>query len=184
MSRSGLTEDDGDSWTHIRWRGMVASAARGARGQRMLRDLLASLDAMPVKELVTGKLRQKDGNVCALGAVMETRGVDPAKFDVPEGEEDDYEESHDFYALGLALDVAPCLAQEVVWENDEVGSGDRVRRTCGVCHGWGEIPGRHGPCDCYRCTDGFVTVYLDETPARRWTRVRAWVEARIRGDES
>jgi hypothetical protein len=44
-------------WSHIRWRGAVASAIRGGRGQAFLREMLAAMDAMPVKRLVANELR-------------------------------------------------------------------------------------------------------------------------------
>jgi hypothetical protein len=47
MSRSGYS-DDHSEWDLIRWRGAVASAIRGKRGQAFLRELLVALDAMPV----------------------------------------------------------------------------------------------------------------------------------------
>ena len=47
MSRSGYSDDIDDNWAHIMWRGRVASSIRGKRGQAMLRELLAALDAMP-----------------------------------------------------------------------------------------------------------------------------------------
>ena len=59
MSRSGYTDyDDSDfaNWNHIRWRGQVASATRGKRGQQFFRDLIAALDAMPTKVLITDDL--------------------------------------------------------------------------------------------------------------------------------
>lgn len=46
MSRSGYS-DDIDNWDLIKWRGQVASAIRGKRGQLFLRELLAALDALP-----------------------------------------------------------------------------------------------------------------------------------------
>ncbi len=52
MSRSGYS-DDLDQGDLNRWRGAVASAIRGKRGQSFLRELLASLDAMPRKELIS-----------------------------------------------------------------------------------------------------------------------------------
>lgn len=75
MSRSGYTDDGLDSWQVIRWRGAVASAIRGRRGQALLTELLAALDAMPVKELIKEQLVE-DGAVCALGALGRARGVD------------------------------------------------------------------------------------------------------------
>src|SRR5690348_2829748 len=89
MSRSGYS-DSLDQWDLIRWRGAVASAIRGKRGQAFLREALAALDALPEKRLVAGELVVAEGddgiaaeaNACLLGAVglrrrMDLRGVDP-----------------------------------------------------------------------------------------------------------
>jgi hypothetical protein len=56
MSRSGYTEECEDNWQTIRWRGAVKSAIRGKRGQAFLREMLAALDAMPEKRLIAGDL--------------------------------------------------------------------------------------------------------------------------------
>ena len=107
MSRSGYSEDLDDNWQLIRWRGMVASAIRGKRGQKFLADLLAALDSMPEKRLIADELEAK-GEVCAIGALGLTRGIDMNAID-PE----------DPPQVALAFDIAECLAQEVVYENDE-----------------------------------------------------------------
>ena len=130
MSRSGYT-DDYESGSHL-WRGVVASATRGRRGQRLLRDLLVALDAMPVKELIVGSLRA-EGEVCALGALGQQRGMDLEVID-PE----------DCDRVAEAFDIASPLAREIAWINDEAGP------------------------------------WQGETPATRWTRVRAWVVEQIR----
>lgn len=109
MSRSGYSEDCDDNWQLIMWRGRVASATRGKRGQKLLREMLAAMDAMPVKELVAHELECADG-VCALGALGRQRGVDMAALD-PENA----------YAVAAAFDIAPPLAMEVVYMNDEAG---------------------------------------------------------------
>ena len=45
MSRSGYYEgDDDDDWAANSWRGTVARAMRGKRGQAFLLDLIASLE--------------------------------------------------------------------------------------------------------------------------------------------
>ena len=46
MSRSGYSEDVDDNWDHIRWRGQVASAIKGKRGQRMLREMLGAREVV------------------------------------------------------------------------------------------------------------------------------------------
>jgi hypothetical protein len=109
MSRSGYS-DDCDGWALIRWRGAVASAIRGERGQKLLRDLAAALDAMPVKALVSDELVTNHGEVCALGALGCARGMQDTmrKID-PEDRE----------AVASAFNIAPALAAEIVYENDD-----------------------------------------------------------------
>ena len=86
MSRSGYIDDFEDNWQLIKWRGQVASASRGKRGQQFFRDLLAAMDAMPEKRLITHEL-EEDGEVCAIGALCRARGVDMATIDPEEPEE-------------------------------------------------------------------------------------------------
>lgn len=114
MSRSGYTDDCDDQLALGRWRAQVASAMRGARGQQFFRDLVAALDAMPEKRLITEEL-ETDGCVCTLGALGRHRGVDITQLDV-----------HDHDQLGTAFNIARQLAQETMWENDECGIGKYV----------------------------------------------------------
>lgn len=108
MSRSGY-QDDVDQKDLAMWRGRVASAMRGKRGQRLLRDCLAALDAMPVKRLITEELESPSGEVCTLGAVMRERKIPDLNQIDPE----------DHGKLAGFLNVAPCLIQEIEFENDE-----------------------------------------------------------------
>ena len=110
MSRSGYATEIDDNWAHIRYRGHVASAIRGKRGQRLLRDLKEALEAMPEKRLVSKVLENDTGEVCALGAVGKLRAMDMSELD-PENREE----------VGKAFDIAWQLAAEIVYENDEVG---------------------------------------------------------------
>ena len=105
MSRSGYSYDL-DNWALIKWRGMVASAIRGKRGQRLLRELAEAMDAMPVKVLVANALHS-DGAYCALGVVGAKRGIDLDSID-PE----------DPPQVSEAFDIAECLAQEIAEIND------------------------------------------------------------------
>lgn len=109
MSRSGYSEDL-DPLEYGRWRGMVASALRGKRGRRLMRDLADSLDAMTDRRLIAGDLEDDDGCVCVLGAAARHRGVDVDGLD-PE----------DPVTVAHAFDIAQPLAQEVVFMNDEDG---------------------------------------------------------------
>lgn len=120
MSRHGFIDCfDYDEDTNLaigRWQGRVASAIRGKRGQAFLRDMVAALDAMQVKELhphnVSGSC------VCAMGAVGAYRGVDLSK---AQDELDDECGDHEWateYTGGM-LDIAAALAREIAYENDE-----------------------------------------------------------------
>lgn len=130
--------DGDDPLTYGRWRAQVKSAINGKRGQAFLTDLLAALDALPEKRLIAGDLvfdgspefpfpaqhedvivggdelvtgrgeRVRVGEVCALGALGLSRGLDMRKFHQGDPE-----------FIADALDVAHQLASEVIWENDE-----------------------------------------------------------------
>ena len=69
MSRSGYSDDFDDNGQLACYRGVIASATRGKRGQKFFRDLVMALDAMPIKRLVNNELETTDGEVCALGAL-------------------------------------------------------------------------------------------------------------------
>lgn len=119
MSRSGYSDDSDDPWALIRYRGAVVSATRGKRGQAFFLEMARVLDAMPVKEL-HANLIHEEGAVCAMGAVATARGLDVSKFDP--------EDSEDTEALGKALGIAPCLAREIAYENDDCRSETPVER--------------------------------------------------------
>lgn len=128
MSRSGYTDDygDDDPLRLYAYRGMVASATRGKRGQRFFRDLIAALDAMPEKKLCAYAIQKPTGEVCAVGAVAMARGVDMS--DCAGNDEDFSDEIADEYAHAIStrLDIADCLAREVQFENDECGPWDET----------------------------------------------------------
>ena len=106
MSRSGYS-DDLDNWAMIKWRGQVASAIRGARGQAFFRDLIAALESLPAKRLISGALKEENGEVCALGAVGARRGIAIEALD-PEDHE----------GIAERINIAHQLAQEVAHVND------------------------------------------------------------------
>lgn len=110
MSRHGYS-DDIDQWDLIKWRGQVASAIRGKRGQQLLIDLVMALDAMPEKVLIAEELVNSEGDHCALGAVGARRGLAMDRLD-PE----------DSRSVSREFNVAEQLAREVVYVNDEGGN--------------------------------------------------------------
>lgn len=107
MSRSGYC-DDLDTWDLIRWRGAVASAIRGRRGQAFLKEMLEALDDLPEKKLIASELETEDGQVCALGAVGVSRNMNLRELD-PEDREK---------VAGL-FGIPFSLACEIVHLNDE-----------------------------------------------------------------
>lgn len=121
MSRHGYGDgecDDQESfWMWIRHCGAVKRALNGPRGQRLLREMVAALDAMPVKRLVTGAL-QRDGEVCALGAVGRARGLDMSGIDFDE-DEDEWD-TRLAQATAQLFDIPPTLAREIAYHNDEL----------------------------------------------------------------
>jgi hypothetical protein len=112
MSRSGYTDDNSDNLALINWRGAVKSALRGKRGQAFLRELASTLDAMPDKRLSAGSFKHENGCHCTLGVVGAARGIDMTGFD---RDPDDI----DTTALGSVLGIAPAMAQEIMFLNDE-----------------------------------------------------------------
>lgn len=117
MSRSGYSDDgDGSTWDFIKWRGRIKSAMRGKRGQRLMLDIVQALDALPEKRLIRDQLILETGDVCALGAVGLKRGV--VMWDI--NPDDEYADPYELADnLAAAFDIAPCLAQEVQYVNDE-----------------------------------------------------------------
>jgi hypothetical protein len=147
VSRSGYTEDQDDQWQFIRWRGAVKSALRGKRGQAFLREMAEAMDALPQKRLVAMEL-ETAGEVCAIGSVGRQRGIDMSKLD-PE----------DYSTVAGTFGIAECLAQEIVYMNDEY---------------W------------YWSTDDKGYINKDEsgqhlyiTPEERFAKMRTWIEGNI-----
>lgn len=108
MSRSGYM-DDLDNWQMIKWRGWVASAIKGQRGQTFLRELVEALDAMPEKRLIDEDLVSEDGyEACALGVLGKAKRIDMGRLD-----------TYDTEGLGAAFNIAHQLAAEVMFINDD-----------------------------------------------------------------
>jgi hypothetical protein len=110
MSRAEYSEDL-NNWDLIKWRGQVASAIRGKRGQAFLRELVEALDGMPEKRLIAHEL-QEGGNVCAIGSVGVRRGVDMTKI-----------EPEDYDRIAHVFGIAHQLVREIEFMNDEAQWG-------------------------------------------------------------
>ncbi len=109
MSRSGYDDYyEGDVPGEF-WRSAVYRALYGKRGQAFLREMLVALDGMEQKRLITDDL-VREGEVCAIGAVAVARGVDVADID-----------PYDRDQVAQAFGIAPAMAAEIMYENDERG---------------------------------------------------------------
>lgn len=162
MSRSGYSEDIEDQWQLIMWRGRVASAIRGKRGQKLLRDLAAALDAMPEKVLAANELVSADGEFCALGVLGQCRGLDLSQLD-PE----------DYDAVAAAFDIAAPLAQEIVYENDE-SINDWTFADIQIC---GPMRPNYPDWGQHKRA---VRVQATAVGERRWRHMRAWVARNLK----
>ena len=155
MSRAGYSDDyDDENGALAMYRGMVASATRGKRGQALLKDILIAMTAMPVKQLIADDLERMDGSVCAIGAAGKLRGVDMSGLDPEDAE-----------SVAGRFNVADCLAREIVYMNDEHGFSGEYEFVDGVDY-WGrrEIQKR----------------MRKETPEERFDRMRKWVRSQIK----
>lgn len=179
MSRSGYSDDCDDYLAMGRAIATRNKAMGGKRGQAFLSELLATLDAMPTKELVREALvdgydpylialeatppsyfgeghPQPFCGVCALGAVGQARGMAMAHLDPDEPE-----------MVAAAFGITETMAREVVYANDEMG---RSRRE--------EYFGPWHPRLHHYSTPRCRTI--PETPAERWARMREWVADQIK----
>jgi hypothetical protein len=165
MSRSGYTDDVEDTWRHIMWRGAVASALRGKRGQQALREIAAALDEMPEKALAADSLVTADGDYCTLGALGRVRGMDIDALD-----------PDDWQAVAKAFGIAPALVREIVFENDEAIDDykwiDIV--ICGPMRPHSPYWERH---------NRTRSVPRERAAEERWQHMRAWVASHIKTKE-
>lgn len=121
MSRSGYT-DDCDGWDLIRWRGAVASAIRGKRGQALLKELEVALLNLPEKRLVAREFANPfEGDVCALGAVALKRRLEKgcSREDALKEIAAKFPEDCEAESIAHELDIADALCKEITFLNDD-----------------------------------------------------------------
>ncbi len=184
MSRSGYSDDCDDNLAMGRYIATRNKAMRGKRGQAFLKELLAVLDAMPVKEPVKEELVEGydpylialeatppryffnepnpqpfSGAVCALGAVGQTRGIAMTHLDPEEPA-----------MVAQAFGITETMAREIVYANDEMGRGRREEL--------------YGPWPRYDRAYGGRFLHFPETPAERWARMRKWVAEHLASEEA
>ena len=189
MSRTHYSDDYGEDFPNQLWlyRANVDRSMASKTGRKMLREILAALDAMPTRELwpdVFIETRDEEardrfhanetpapkGAMCALGAWAATAlGPEAAAGLFREAEPDSLTMAHRLKALGWP----PLVVHEIVFEND---SEDHRWRTDYVLGPLTEADHRaRYPYERSR----FVRYRVEETPAERWQRVRDWIAERL-----
>jgi len=170
MSRSGYTDDNEDPLAHGRWRQAVKRSLEGKRGQALLRDLVEALDAMPDKRLYPGSFATAEGEFCTLGVLGVKRGT---KMD----DLGDAEDGCDTEVVGQRFGIAPAMAAEIMYMNDEYAVDEWKWIDVEIC---GPMPPHHfrpyGRKDHKRS----VRVHNDNHPRERWQRMRAWAVENLR----
>ncbi len=162
MSRSGYIDDADDPLAHGRWRQAVKRALQGRRGQALLRDLVQALDAMDDKRLYAGSFATADGEFCTLGVLGATRGTKMDDLG------DDYE--CDTKAVGQRFGIAPAMAAEIMYMNDEYAVDEWKWVDVEIC---GPLRYRDQRVRCVR-------VHNDNHPQERWQQMRAWALSNLR----
>lgn len=166
MSRSGYTDDNDDPLAHGRWRQAVKRSLEGKRGQALLRELVEALDAMEDKRLYPGSFATAEGEFCTLGVLGAKRGTKMDDLG------DDYE--CNTALVGQRFGVAPAMAAEIMYLNDEYMVDDRKWITvelCGPVRPYYPEWGRH---------TREVSVHNDNHPRERWEQMRAWAVANLK----
>lgn len=113
MSRFGESDEYDAALANLWWANL-GRAIRGRRGQRMLGEMLAALEALPEKRLIEGHL-VKEGDVCAVGAYVVAQRCAAGK-------------PRDQVLHELALEHARCRCGHGMDSH-----GNDGRAPCGVC---------------------------------------------------
>ena len=178
MSRSGYTDDNEDPLAHGRWRQAVKRSLEGKRGQALLRELVKALDAMEDKRLYPGSFATPEGEFCTLGVLGAKRGTKMDDLG------DDYE--CDTAAVGQRFGIAPAMAAEIMYMNDEYAADcwkwvDVV--ICGPMPEYRFVSTGRGAEITQRAWDNHertVRVHNDNHPRERWQRMRAWAAENLK----
>lgn len=166
MSRSGYTDDNEDALALGRWRQAVKRSIEGKRGQAMLTELLAALDAMDDKRLYPGSFATAEGEFCTLGVLGSKRGV--KMDDLGDADDCDAEE------VGKRFGIAHALAAEVMYMNDEYAVDEWHWVDVEIV---GPVRERHPDWGSHKRS---IRVHNDNHPQERWQRMREWVVKNLR----
>ena len=166
MSRSGY-DDAEDHLAYGRWRQAVNRALHGKRGQAMLSELVQALDEMTDKRLCAGNFATAEGEFCTLGVLGAKRGT---KMDDLGSAEDEC----DIKLVGQRFGIAPAMAAEIMYMNDEYAAEEWNWVDVEICG-----PMRPYWPDCGKHSKT-VRVHNDRHASERWSAIRAWALAKCK----
>jgi len=129
MSRSGYSYDCDNLNLY---RGTVARALGGKRGQQALVELRDALDGMEDKRLGSNSF-QKGECPCTLGVLAGHRDVAVDDLE-PQHEDSDVSQS----AVGRRFNIAASMAAEIMFENDEAHHGETEEQRWARMRAWVE----------------------------------------------
>ena len=122
MTRSGYTDDC--EYLDL-YRSTVSRAMNGKRGQSFLREMVAAMDAIPEKVLITEALVDENGDCCAIGSVCLARGMETGSIEYDCAE-----------SVGKAMGISQSMAAEISYMNDEWSPGESPERRWKRMRSW------------------------------------------------
>jgi hypothetical protein len=128
-----------------------------------LKELVESLDSMEDKRLYPGSFATADGEFCALGIIGHNRGTKMDDLG------DDYD--CDYKLVGQRFDIAPAMAAEIMYLNDEYLAQTFKWIDVEIC---GPMPPHHFRPWGYKTHIRSVNVLNEEHATERFTLMRKW----------
>lgn len=168
-------------------------AVNSIRGQRVMREVAAALLAMPKRKLIAGAIKEPEtGDVCAVGAVAQYKGVNldrtPVSLDDPTlvGWEGDQDETIE---LGVSMGMGKMIPWHLGFMNDiELPGWDKYEEKRSKERGNPFVWNEEKQCFEYLWFHSCYVELWDERSGRwRLDRVQEsignWLQARVVTDE-
>lgn len=164
MSRISYSEEEDYPGQFGLWNGNVVRSIKSRQGQASLRELEAALLALPDKRLIAGLLRDKDGEVCGLGALALYKGHELVADEPKDNDEyDEIDLSYEMEEFGVSLGMPRLVAWKIVAKNDIDFAGQDLITLAGP----------------YRWPSERPTMWADITPEQRYERMLRWVQRQL-----
>jgi hypothetical protein len=144
------------------YRANVDRCIAGKHGQKLLKELVEALDAMPVKELIPNSFMGQPGEVCALGALAKKRGLDTS--DLMWNEEDCKTN-----LTAKRFGVKPMFTNEIMFMNDECIEEFYYREVT-----------INGPMRYFEFHNRRVEIRKDNHKSKRFDLIRTWAMENIK----